>query len=164
MGCASIPYYNREKHLVTVGGSTLAAGAIGYFTTPHDGTSKTTHALVWGGMIGLVASVASLYIFDDQAMIQELKRKQDQLEHALTHLKDSPREPKLLYSTQGAHFKKEMPKEYQHLIQPGEWSIYALDQWVENSKGALIHQDKMLKLTPPILTPNNLNGDLYEKK
>jgi len=36
--------------------------------------------------------------------------------------------------------------EYQALVRPGHWSVYRLNQWVSQGEGALIHQDRMVKL------------------
>ena len=48
------------------------------------------------------------------------------------------------------------------MINPGEWKIYALDQWIEDSENKLIHQDKMMELIPPSLIPAQLPMKNYE--
>ena len=42
------------------------------------------------------------------------------------------------------------------MINPGEWKIYALDQWIEAGENQLIHQDKIMELIPPSLVPVQL--------
>jgi hypothetical protein len=34
--------------------------------------------------------------------------------------------------------------------------VYRLNQWVNQGEGTIIHQDRLVKLVPPQLTPANL--------
>ena len=75
---------------------------------------------------------------------QKLKTEMERIYH-----------PSLKFETTGMMNSK-IPEKYKSMINPGEWKIYALDQWIEAGENQLIHQDKMMELIPPSLVPVQL--------
>jgi hypothetical protein len=134
-------------------GTAVVVGTIGALSAPSD-EEPLAHAAMWGGSASAVAGVASLFIFDEQARANEALRQSEILKKELDSLRGegTGSEPKLLYET-SAPFGKEVPHEYHNLVSPGKWSVYQLNQWVMQGEGTLIHQDRMIRLVPPTLSP-----------
>ena len=149
-GCAT----NRAKTLLLMGGVGVVAAGAAYVMTPQDERPEM-HAL-YGGAIGAAAAgVAGLFIFDEQKRSEELDRQATVMRRELEAFRDEgggSHEPRLLYET-SAPFGKDIPGEYRALVRPGHWSVYRLNQWVSQGEGAMIHQDRMVKLVPPQLNP-----------
>lgn len=162
-GCASISTVsNRTKTLLLMGGVGAAAAAAGYSLAPQD-TRPEMSAAYFGAVGAAVAGAAGLFIFDEQKRTEELDRENGIMRKELAAFRDeggSSREPQLLYET-NAPFGKEIPSEYSGLVKPGHWSVYRLNQWVNQGEGTIIHQDRLVKLVPPQLTPANAT-DLTE--
>lgn len=149
MGCAT----NRTKTLLLMGGVGAVAAGAAYMASPADERPEM-HAL-YGGAIGAAAAgVAGFFLFDEQKRSEELERQASVMRKELDAFRDEGggHEPRLLYETT-APFGKDIPGEYQSLVRPGRWSVYKLNQWVSQGEGTLIHQDRMVKLVPPQLTP-----------
>lgn len=151
-GCAT----NRAKTLLLMGGvGTLTAGAA-YYLSPKDERPEM-HAL-YGGAIGASgAAIAGLFIFDEQKRSEELERQAVVMRKELDVFRDEgsgAHEPRLLYETT-APFGKDIPSDYQSLVKPGSWSVYKLNQWVSQREGVMVHQDRMITLVPPQLTPKS---------
>ena len=150
-GCATT---NRTKTLIGMAAGALAGTAVGYATAP-EGTSPTMHSAYWGLAGGTAMAVTGLFVFDEQKRSEELERKLNVAQMELGVLKGeaSGGESEPLYETR-APFGKTVPKEYQALVTPGTWSVYHVNQWIQKGEGTLIHQDRMMKLTPPKFSPN----------
>jgi len=137
-----------------MGGVGAAAAAAGYAVAPND-TRPEMSAAYFGAVGAAVAGAAGLFIFDEQRRADELERESNVMRKELAAFRDEggpSKEPQLLYET-SAPFGKEIPAEYQGLVRPGHWSVYRLNQWVNQGEGTVIHQDRMVKLVPPQLTP-----------
>lgn len=151
-GCATMS--NRTKTLLFMGGIGVAAASVGYVVAPQD-TRPEMSAAYFGAVGAAAAGAAGLFIFDEQKRADELERQNEVMRKELSAFREeggSSREPQLLYET-SAPFGKEIPTEYQGLVRPGHWSVYRLNQWVQQGEGTVIHQDRLLKLVPPLLTP-----------
>jgi len=149
-GCATT---NRDKTILLMAGLGVVSAGVGMVSAPQ-GERKEMHAL-YGGMIGATAAaVGGLFLFDEQKRSAELERQALVMSKELDAFRDEGggHEPRLLYETT-APFGKDIPDEYQSLVRPGRWSVYKLNQWVSHGEGTLIHQDRMVKLVPPQLTP-----------
>ena len=156
VGCATMGASNRSKTLLLMAGVGAAAAVVGYAVAPQD--TRPEMSAAYFGAVGAAASgAAGLFIFDEQGRANEWERQSAVMRKELAALRDevgSPSEPRLLYET-SAPFGKEVPAEYAGLVRPGQWSVYRLNQWVTQGEGVIIHQDRMLKLVPPRLTPSS---------
>lgn len=151
-GCATMS--NRTKTLLLMGGVGAAAAAAGCAVAPAD-TRPEMSAAYFGAVGAAVAGAAGLFIFDEQKRADELERENSVMRKELAAFRDeggTTQEPQLLYETT-APFGKDMPAEYLGLVKPGRWSVYRLNQWVNQGEGTIIHQDRLVKLVPPQLTP-----------
>lgn len=147
VGCAT----NRSRTLL---GMALAGGAgsgAGYAAAPKE-ESPAGHALLWGGVSAAVMGALGLFLFDEQHRAQELTRENEVLKRTLDGLTGKEDTGRLVVDTQSP-FGKDVPQEYRGLIKPGRWSVYALDHWTLQGENTLIHQDKMVRLIPPELSP-----------
>ncbi len=151
-GCATS---NRTKTLLLMTGVGAAAAGVGYSVAPRDERPEM-HAIYWGAAGAAVAGALGLFLFDEQKKSEELERQASVMRKELDAFRDEGggQEPRLLYETT-APFGKDIPGEYQSLVRPGRWSVYKLNQWVAHGEGTLIHQDRMVKLVPPQLTPKS---------
>lgn len=154
--CAST---NRTKTLIAMGVGGLAGATVGAMTAPKDENSAA-HAVLWGGVTTVGAAVLGLFIFDEQKRSEKLMHENENIQKTLDALNGVglSADPKLLYETT-APFGKDIPREYQHLVKPGRWSVYGLNQWVVQGERGLIHQDKMMKILPPEFNPSTVQGD-----
>lgn len=161
-GCATS---NRTKTLWSMTLAGAASSGAGYATAPKD-ESSTGHALLWGGVGAAVVGALGLFLFDEQRRSTELSRENEVLKRTLDGLTGKDDTGKLVLDTQSP-FGKDVPQEYKSLIKPGRWSVYALDHWVLQGEHTLIHQDKMVRLIPPELSPRGggaVNQEAGEKK
>lgn len=143
-GCSNLK--TKEKVVV----NSFAAGAAGYKFGEQKETNKNSNALLYGSIFALGASIASVYFYDPdvekekyRAESEELKKKLDQFQN-----------PRLVVETNSFQTGK-VPLKYKNMIEPGSWKIYEIDEWVEDGENRMIHQDKLMELTPPLLKPNN---------
>lgn len=142
-GCSSLS--NRQKSLMIIAGGALVGGVVGYTTAP-DGTLPIAHAALFGSTAAAVCSVSSLFLFDEQKRSQELDRKLQIAQREIDALLDrSEKGEKILYQS-SLSLGKNLPEKYKDLVQPGNWSVYQLDQWISQGDNVLVHQDKMLKI------------------
>lgn len=159
-GCATLS--NRQKTLLTMLGAGVVAGTAGAMLAPSD-EKPLGHAALWGGVAAATTGAIGLFVFDEQKRSEEFQRENSVMRKEISAFRDegsSSHEPTLLYET-NAPFGKEIPSEYSGLVKPGRWSVYRLNQWVNQGEGTIIHQDRLVKLIPPQLTPMNAT-DLNE--
>ncbi|MBL7557609.1 MAG: hypothetical protein JNM24_17400 [Bdellovibrionaceae bacterium] len=143
-GCSSLS--TKEKVVLN---STIA-GAAGYTYGEHKETNKNSNALLYGSMFALGASIASIYFFDPDSEKEKYRTESIELKKKL----DEFQNPRLVVETNSFQTGK-VPLKYKNMIEPGSWKIYEIDEWVEDGENRLIHQDKLMELTPPLLKPNN---------
>lgn len=139
--CALTP---REKTL-----SLMATGvALGAVYGASRAEMKRENAFIFGGSLGVLAAGMGLLLFNDDDRVARLENERDYLKQELekkakgTLIKELP-----------ATFSAKIPKQYLPLVRPGSWKILEIDQWVEDGENRLIHQDKIMELTPPTLSP-----------
>ncbi len=128
---------------------TFLGAAIGgaYGTTRLQEADK--NALMYGALGAALGAMAGLYYFDPDKFSEKLANENQNLKKEL----DLIQSPKVLFETP-ATFNTKIPEKYKKLINPGEWKISEINQWVEESENRLIHQDKIMELVPPTLNPN----------
>ncbi len=151
-GCAT--WSNRTKTIVATIGTGIVVGTVASQFAPQ-GEQPVAHAMIWGGPSAAAAGIISLFIFDEEKRSTEFERQMGVLKKELDSLRGESTgssQPTLLYET-SAPFGEAVPNEYKKLVSPGQWSVYRLNQWVSQGENTLIHQDRMLKLIPPVLSP-----------
>lgn len=140
-GCASSP---RTKIY-----QAMAAGAL---TGALYGLSKTSdqeaYALMWSGVGASVAGAVAVHYFSSDADVDHLQAETQRLQSELDRI-NSPR----VEVKSSAFFGGKVPEKYQALINPGEWRVSRIDQWIEDDDNRLVHQDLVMDLTPPSLNP-----------
>ena len=119
MGCASMS--NRTKTILTTVGVGLAAGGVGYATTP-EGTLPMAHAGLWAGIGAATAGVASLFIYDSEADKKKLLSENEKLGLELAAFQEGIT-PHL---TDVLHESPNMPDTLRRQFKPGDWYIYKI--------------------------------------
>lgn len=141
--CANSP---KQKIVQNMMIGALAGYAVGQLKSDN----KQAHSYIYAGAGASLAAAGSLY-FTDFDESNELKSQNQKLKSEL----DKIYSPALVHESTGMMSSK-VPEKYKSMINPGEWKIYSLDQWIEDSENKLIHQDKMMELIPPSLVPAQL--------
>jgi len=160
-GCAT----NRAKALWTGVLLGSVGATVGALTAPQN-ENPTGHAVLWGGAGAAAGLAAGMFLFDEQKRSDELTRQNDVLKKSLSGLSggDATSGEKVLFESDNS-FEKAVPKEYRHLVRPGQWSVYQLDTWTLQGENTLVHQDKMIRLLPPELNLQTLtNPENPERK
>lgn len=143
IGCA---HTTKEKVFQNM----LIAGATGVVIGQQKEDYKTTYSTMYGGMAAAIAAAVTLYINDPD-------KESDKLREEIRSMKvqmDQIGEPRLASQTP-ATFGAKVPSKYRSMINPGEWRVYEINQWIDDGDNRLIHQDKIMELIPPSLKPSS---------
>jgi hypothetical protein len=140
-GCAT----TFKGRMLTAMGTSAAAGMAVGFSKPE---SKTANALLWGAVGATTAAVVTLLISDPDSETERYKMEARRLREELDLLNS----PKIEKQSTGL-FGNKVPEKYRELINPGEWKVSRLDEWLEDDENRLIHHDLLMELTPPHLSP-----------
>lgn len=124
------------------------AGAAGLALGQNEDRYKNANSLLYASSFAAGAAVISLFINDPDKETERLRAEKSRLQADL----DQAFNPTLTSELPGT-LNGKIPEKYKGLIQPGEWKVYALDQWIEDGENRLIHQDKIMELIPPSLKP-----------
>ena len=127
----------------------LLAGSAGVLLGQQREDFKTTYSTMYGSLAAAIAGAVTLYINDPDKEAEKLREEVKKMKTQM----DQMSEPRLASQTQ-ATFGAKVPDKYRSMINPGEWRIYELNQWIEDGENRLIHQDKIMELIPPTLKPN----------
>lgn len=141
--CAS----STKNTLVT---NVLVGVAAGYAIGSMNKNNSVAFGLLYGGMGGTAAALGTAYFSDLDKDSKRLAAENEKLRKDL----EAVTSPKTVYLSP-AMFNSKVPDKYKRLIQPGEWRISEIDQWVEESENRIIHQDKIMELIPPSLKTSN---------
>lgn len=128
----------------------LAGAALGASYGYTRSEYKDKNAMMFAAIGATTGALISLYKQDPDQKISKLHEENNKLKKDL----ESFTIPKTVYQSP-AMFNSKVPDKYKRLIQPGEWRISEIDQWVEESENRIIHQDKIMELIPPALKTNN---------
>lgn len=130
----------------------LQSMAIGGTAGAVYGLSKTenrdAYALMWAGIGAAAGAVASIYLNDPDHEIEKMRAETARLKDEMDRMSS----PKIEAQT-SAFFGSKVPEKYRALINPGEWRVSKIDQWIEDDENRLIHQDLVMELVPPTLNP-----------
>ena len=149
--CASSP---KEKILRNM----VIGAATGFALGQLKSENKTGYGLLYAGAVSSVAGAASVWYSDMDFESERIKSDNQKLKTEL----DKIYSPSLTHESSGMMNSK-IPDKYKSMINPGQWKVYSLDQWVEDGENQLIHQDKMMELIPPTLMPAQLPVNLKKK-
>lgn len=148
--CTTLKLSNREKiYGITALAST--GGAVYGVTRPE---AKGKNALLFGASVGLLASLISLAIFNEEKKVSELQEKLTKLEEDLGLMYEGS---KIKYLTGGKNYltKKDIPQEIKPFISFGEWHLFELEKsqpvevWTPVGKNRLVKKNKMFELKAP---------------
>lgn len=158
MNCTSICAYVATIIVFTTGctstfkNKTYQSMAIGSALGILYGSSKPkdqgAYATMYGALGAASGAVYSTIVNDPDAELDKSKTEITALKREL----DEMSSPKVEKQTT-ALFGNRVPDKYKALINPGEWRVSKLDQWIEDDENRLIHQDLIMELTPPTLVP-----------
>lgn len=144
---------NKTKTVIAMIASGIVAGTIDANLSDHGGSFNSHSTAVGLGVASLVG-VGSMYYFDDEKKRIESDRK---LEVAQQEIRALHGEEELNSNATASSLEKDLPSEYRSLVKPGKWEIYHLNNWVSQTDGTFIHQDKMIRITNPTFQPNKNN-------
>ena len=148
--CSTLKLSSREK----IYGLTAIAGAGGAFYGATRPEAKGKNALLFGASAGLLASLISIAIFNEEKKAQELEKKLSTLEEELGLMYNGS---KIKYLTGGKNYltKKDIPKEIKPFVSFGEWHLFELEKsqpvedWTAVGKNRLVKKNKMFELKVP---------------
>ena len=143
--CSTFEKLNSRDKTLSLIGIGAATGGI-YGASRED--YKTQNALMWGGVLATVAAVVGVLKYDQTKEVELLKQ-----EKKLLIEKSEPQQKRV--AERPATFSAKIPDKYKKLIQPGEWKVFEIDQWIEDGENRLVHQDQIMELTPPSLSPQS---------
>lgn len=142
IGCATT---NRTK----IVGMSIASGVAGVTYGSLQPGYKQQNSILFGSLAMAVAAVAGLYIFDEQKVSEKLRLEKADLEERISIL-DQQNRPHLI-AEGSSLMAAPLPKDLSHLIQPGQWRRYKLDQWVQDigNPNVWYRQQEMFEIVPP---------------
>lgn len=150
-GCAS-SYKRQIFQSMAVG---AAAGAVYGQSKPEN---RNAYALMWAGVGAAIGAGVATYLNDPDREIENLRAETSRLKSEM----DQMATPKIEAQT-SAFFGSKVPEKYRALINPGEWRVSKIDQWIEDDENRLIHQDLVMDLVPPTLNPISRSTKKQEK-
>lgn len=132
--------------------NTLLAGAAGAAYGNSLESHKTTHSAMYAGIASAVTAIATVYYLDPDKNVDSVRKTAGQLRDELDSFENRSSTRKYSQSSGSTieSFDK-LPPEYRSMVDPGQWTLYELDEWIDGGEGRLIHQDKMLELKPATL-------------
>ena len=148
--CTSLNLNSREK-IYGVTNVVATGGAIYGFNRPE---AKLKNALLFGSSFGLLASLISIALFNEEEKAKELEKKLSTLEEELGLMYNGS---KIKYLTGGKSYltKKDIPEEIKPFIAYGEWHLFELEKnqpvevWTAIGKNRLVKKNKMFELKVP---------------
>lgn len=138
-GCAT----NRENRWAMTGGAVAVGLAVGSAASPGE-ERKELHAVYWGALLGLGASLLSQEIFSDAKEIERLKAESMKKDLQLDLIQNSQT---VLQREGKGYFKSPSGEEF-FSGEKAKWRLYQIDKWVKNGPNQLIHQDRMVEIVP----------------
>ena len=148
--CSTLKLSSREK----IYGSTIIASSVGAFYGLSRPQAKSKNALLFGASAGLLTSLISIALFNEEKKAQELREKLIKLEEELGLMYNGS---KIKYLTGGKNYltKKDIPEEIKPFVDYGEWHLFELEKsqpvevWTSIGKNRLVKKNKMFELKVP---------------
>lgn len=147
--CSTLKLSSREK----IYGSTAVGVAGGAIYGLSRTQAKGKNALLFGSSVGLLSSLLSYAIFNEERKAVKLEKKLSKLEEDLGLMYNGS---KIKYLTGGKSYltKKDIPEEIKPYVHYGEWHLFELEknqpveQWTAIGKNRLVKKNKMFELKP----------------
>lgn len=137
VGCAT----PRRSRLLMTGVAGTAGYIVGENAAPK-GEKRELHATYWGAVAGLVAAIASDWIFNDRDYMSTLEQENRELAAKIELIQNTQKS--LVKSGQGRFDSKSSNKlTGKALI---GWRLYQIDRWEKQGTNRLIHLDQMVEL------------------
>jgi hypothetical protein len=152
-GCAITSVKNRLYRDMALG------AVVGAIAAQQKNENKQAYTAMYSGIGSALGAIISVNLNDPDSENLKLKNQVAKFEADL----EASLRPKLEFTSSGMMNSK-IPDKYKTMINPGEWRVYRLDQWVEDGENRIIHQDKMMELTPPSLKPMAMPTQTEDKK
>ena len=148
--CATLKLSSRKKIYGSIA-ITSTGGAIYGFNRPK---AKLKNALFFGSSFGLLASLISIALFNEEEKASEMEEKLSKLEEELGLMYNGS---KIKYLTGGKNYltKKDIPEEIKPFVNYGEWHLFELEErqpaevWTAIGKNRLVKKNKMFELKVP---------------
>lgn len=140
-GCATT---SRDKILQGM----FVAGTVGTVYGLSKESDRQANAALYGGLAAATAGVVGLMLENPDTEVKRLREEVSYLKNQ-RELKDETK----LVAKSPAIFNGQIPEKYRGMINPGEWKVYEVDQWEEESENRLRHVDRVMELRPPSLVP-----------
>ena len=150
--CASLELSSRQK---IYGMTALGiAGGAGYGFSQTQ--SKTKNALFYSASLGLIASLISVAVFNEERKTRELEKKLKLMKEELGLLYEGS---KLKFLTGGKSYltTKDLPEEIKPFVSLGEWHLFELEKaqpvetWTAVGKNRLVKKNKLFELKAPTI-------------
>ncbi len=153
--CATFKLSSREK-IYSGAALGFAGGAI--YGLNHE-QAKGKNALLFGSSLGLLTSLISIAIFNEEQKARELEDKLSKLEEDLGLMYEGS---KIKYLMGGKNYltKKDIPEEIKPFVSFGEWHLFELEKsqpvevWTPVGKNRLVKKNKMFELKVPKIKEN----------
>ena len=148
--CSTLKLSSREK----IYSSTALGFAGGAIYGLRREQARGKNALLFGASIGLLVSLVSVAIFNEEKKARELEDKLSKLEEDLGLMYEGS---KIKYLTGGKSYltKKDIPEEIKPFVNYGEWHLFELEKsqpvenWTAVGKNRLVKKNKMFELKAP---------------
>lgn len=135
----------KAKTLSYMGGAFLGGAAVGAAQAPR-GDDRGMHGVMWGSVASAIVGASLLYLYDESS---ELKDKEYKIRELTSQINDIKGIQQLnVDNGESSFLESKLPKEYSHLVEPGKWKIYQINEWKKVSDSEYIHQDKMMEIEP----------------
>ena len=153
--CSSLKLSSREK----IYGTTALAFTSGAVYGLNQKQAKGKNAVFYGAGFGLIASLISFAVFNEERKAKELEEKLKSLKEDLGLMYEGS---KIKYLTGGKNYltKKDIPEEIKPFITFGEWHLFELEKsqpvesWTAVGKNRLVKKNKMFELKAPKIKEN----------
>lgn len=126
----------------------IIGGSAGFVFGSTRPDYQDKNAMMFSAIGTAIGALAGLYYFDPDKQSEKLAFENQKMKKDMELIQAS----KVIVETP-ATFNTKIPAKYKQLINPGEWRISEIDQWIEEGENRLIHQDKIMELIPPTLKP-----------
>jgi adenosylmethionine-8-amino-7-oxononanoate aminotransferase len=142
-GCSTLNH--RNKALAYMGGA-FVGGAVAGSVQTNERQNSELHGLMWGSAAAAAVGATMLYMYDESNEVKERDYKIRELEAKLSDFKKHV----TTVEEKGTSdfMESDLPKDYRHLVEPGRWKLYEIDEWKKSGDGEFVHQDKLLEISP----------------
>ncbi|CAN5463991.1 hypothetical protein BH10BDE1_BH10BDE1_08390 [soil metagenome] len=151
VGCAT----NQQKRWAITGSAVAVGLAVGSASAPEN-ERKELHAVYWGALLGLGAALISQEVFSDSKEIERLTLENQKQNLQLDVMQSA--NTVLLREGKGSFKAGEKGGEtngsaaaigaVSNQGSKAKWRLFQIDKWVKGAPNQLIHQDKMVEITP----------------